>query len=110
MTITRIQQFRGRRLPLGARSVARPSRWGSPYRLIEHGGEYPREQAIALYRQRLLAMQPAELAEFLAPLRTAKALACYCSLDKACHVDVLIEMLKAEPCAGQKVSGNEHHG
>jgi hypothetical protein len=44
-----LSRKRGWRKPAGAVVVSRPSRWGNPYTIAEHG----REKAVALYRQRL---------------------------------------------------------
>ena len=95
----RIQQFRGRSLPDGSRSVARPSRWGNPWPLgatIEgRAGEQvtvDRDLAVELYR-RWLAAKLAEDPDFLEPLR-GWDLACYCALDEACHADVILETLR----------------
>ena len=90
-TPKRIQQFRGQKLPAGARSVARPSRWGNPYRSEVYG----RTEAIGLYREhakRRLAQDPS----WLDPLK-GHDLACYCRLDEPCHADVLLESLSSGP-------------
>ena len=77
-------------LPPGAvRLVARPSRWGSPFDHRELG----RPEAVRRYEERLRAMDPAERADLLAPLRGAGALACYCPPGEPCHADVLIRLL-----------------
>lgn len=86
----RVQQRRGKKLPAGVKSVARPSRWGNPYKVEDYG----REQAVILYRDDMNDMTDSELGIFLAPLKDASGLACYCSLDEACHADVLIEQLE----------------
>jgi hypothetical protein len=89
--VQRVQQHRGKQLPPGVRSVARPSRWGNPFRV---GPELTREQAVARYRTWLderLAGDPA----FLDPLRSASGLACYCPPDGPCHAEVLIERLRS---------------
>ena len=90
----RIQQRRGKKLPPGAKSVARPSRWGNPYRVEEYG----RDNAIDLYRLDVVSDKRLhdELSAWLAPLRDATALACYCKEGEPCHADVLIELLERE--------------
>jgi hypothetical protein len=93
--IARIRFVRGEKLPPGARCVTRISRWGNKYKLIEHGGEYTREQSIALFRADVEAMTPEYRQQWLAPLRTATALAC-CAPGLLCHADVLIEFLQNE--------------
>jgi len=92
----RVRQRRGQALPAGIRSVARPSRWGNPFRI---GPDLTRAQAVARYGpwlQQRLAEDPA----FLDPLRGASGLACYCPLDGPCHADLLIAALaEGEPPA-----------
>jgi hypothetical protein len=87
--ILRFQQRRGQRLPPGVRSVARPSRWGNPYRLTN---EAERAEVLARY-QRWLDDRLAADPSFLDPLQGATGLACYCAPDVACHADTLIERL-----------------
>ena len=87
----RIQYKRGQTLPAGAKLVARPSRWGNPYRLHE----YSRPNAVELYRLCVVEIMPEpELRAWLEPLRGATALACYCPPGELCHADVLIEYLQ----------------
>ncbi len=93
--IARIQHVRGKKLPPGAKCVGRISRWGNHYKIMEHGGEYTREQAISLFRAYVEAMTPEYRHQWLAPLRTATALAC-CAPGLLCHADVLIEFLQNE--------------
>jgi Domain of unknown function (DUF4326) len=74
------------RAPLeGAVLVARPSRWGNPFSIDEHG----RKRAIEMYERWLLAND-----ELLAQLPSLKGkrLACYCKLDEPCHADVLARL------------------
>lgn len=85
----RIQYRRGQKLPAGAKLVARPSRWGNAYKVSQYG----RDEAIRQYCVDVAAMTPDELQAWLAPLRGARALACYCSTDEPCHADMLIELL-----------------
>lgn len=85
----RVQQRRGVALPPGVRSVARPSRWGNPWRLHR---EEEREEIMARYRA-WLDQRLAEDPDFLEPLRQATGLACYCPLDRPCHADIILERL-----------------
>jgi hypothetical protein len=87
----RYQHRRGIRLPDGVRLVARPTRWGNPFKVGVHGNV---AACVAQYRVWLvdrLAANP----DFLAPLQGAAGLACYCDLGAPCHVDVLVEALVA---------------
>ena len=84
--------------------VARPSKWGNPYRvggtaMVEsdwHGDrvtiEYEMTPALAieLYRQRFIH----DSREIRAEL-AGRDLACWCPLDKPCHADVLLEIANA---------------
>lgn len=74
-------------MPAGVLSVARPRRWGNPYRV---GPNRSAAEAVALYRVWLaerIAIEPT----FLDELR-GHGLACWCRLDKPCHADVLNEL------------------
>ncbi|MDX1711536.1 MAG: DUF4326 domain-containing protein [Rhodovibrionaceae bacterium] len=85
----RHQFKRGRKLPKGVRFVARPSRWGNPYKIPPH----TREEAMRLYRAHAEA-KLREDPQWLDPLMEAEGLACYCRPDQLCHADVLIEMVE----------------
>jgi Domain of unknown function (DUF4326) len=90
--------------PEGAIVVARPSRWGNPYRvgdLVHRGPPYSghdllvgdRAHAVALYRGWLLHRKRSEN---LVPELRGHDLACWCPLDQPCHADVLLELANAE--------------
>lgn len=72
---------------LAAVNVARPSRWGNPFRIAEYG----RERAIALFEEQLVKTDPST---DLAILR-GKNLACWCAPDERCHADVLLRLANA---------------
>jgi hypothetical protein len=76
---------------LPAMNVARPSRWGNPFRVGEAANcvGTPAE-AVRLYRVHLL-LRLARYPDLLEPLRK-KNLACWCPLDCACHADVLLNL------------------
>ena len=84
----RVQYKRGQKLPPNTKLVSRSSRWGNPYRVDEWG----REMAITKYHMWLILKIEREW-NFLGPL-IGYDLACYCSLDKDCHADILLEMLE----------------
>ena len=99
MTPQRIQlrRAKGWRKPEGAIVVARPSKWGNPFRV---GNVYPelpeplrvvdsRRTAVLAYSHWLSLAAPDDLTEKLAPLR-GRDLACWCPLDGPCHADVLL--------------------
>lgn len=62
--------------------VARPGRWGNPYRADEVGG---RAAAVALFEAQVAPGLPVE------ELR-GRDLACWCPLDAPCHADVLLRL------------------
>jgi len=89
----RIQRKRtkGWRMPLNTVYVGRPSKWANPFRV---GIDGDRETVVRKFRE--YAMEKLkEDPNWLEPLR-GKDLACWCPLDKPCHADVLIELLKKE--------------
>jgi hypothetical protein len=58
--------------------------------------EYGRDRAVEMFRQRLAEMPQPDRDAYLAPLRDATALCCWCRPGEACHADVLIAELVAE--------------
>lgn len=83
----RVQYRRGKPLPPRTKYVGRPSRWGNPYKVEEHG----RDEAIRLYAGHLLKELEKD-PDFFEPLR-GYDLACYCPLHLDCHADILVECL-----------------
>ena len=91
----RIQRRRtkGWRMPEGAIYVGRPTRWGNPWRIGDYViamGDWITNpnRAVWMFRTRVAPnLTNAELA----PLR-GHDLVCWCSLDKPCHADVLLEL------------------
>jgi len=109
MTPMRIQRKRtkGFRLPENTVCVSRPSKWGNPFRvgriygnnaiLVAIGVGYHEdgiyiadaEQAVGLYQDYIdwrLLSQDLDIEEL-----RGKNLACFCPLDKPCHVDPLLK-------------------
>jgi hypothetical protein len=82
----RLRRTKGWRKPDGVVVVARPTRWGNPFRLREYG----RAEAVARHREWLLA-DPERIAEVRRELR-GRDLACWCPEDGPCHADTLIEV------------------
>lgn len=74
--------------------IGRPSKWGNPFThkpsSATHFKVKTREEAIARYREFILN-DPDLLADL--PELQGKTLGCWCK-PKACHGDVLIELLK----------------
>jgi hypothetical protein len=100
-----LQRTKGWRKPEGAVVVARPSKWGNPWKVGDpitvewpdrtkgDGWSLVRELtitpelAVALYR---IAFTP-DVAEIRSELG-GRDLACWCPLDQPCHADVLLEL------------------
>lgn len=84
-----LRRTKGWRLPEGAVSVARPTRWGNPFRIGDP--EIPdRRAAVAAFRA-YLAAHP-ELVEAARRELRGKVLACWCAPGTPCHGDVLLEI------------------
>jgi hypothetical protein len=108
-----LSRRKGWRKPEGAIVVARPSKWGNPYRVgstlttaDEHGriqivGNLHAVDAVALYRLWVSNWhvgdspigRPTPLS--FDELR-GHDLACWCPLDQPCHADVLLEFANKE--------------
>jgi len=84
-------------MPPNTVSVARPTKWGNPFRVGDPGRDpesspsvrYPSEAA-ALFRE-WVTPHVDVVRERLA----GKNLACWCALDQPCHADVLLELANA---------------
>ncbi|WP_415907124.1 DUF4326 domain-containing protein [Oleiharenicola sp. Vm1] len=71
--------------------VARPGRWGNPFRV---GDPDPRNPAAVLDNGRAVELFEAKIRQEgwdLSPL-FGKSLACFCPPGVACHADVLLRM------------------
>lgn len=104
-----LRRIKGWRMPANTVSVARPTKWGNPFRLEPkkwthdtfsidcvpyrcYGVFSNRSACVEFYRFWLLYSPQAErLREALPELR-GKDLACWCGLDEPCHADVLLEI------------------
>ena len=83
-----LRRAKGWRKPAGVVVVSRPSRWGNPFAI---GAPHPitgepmtRDETVALFR--------ADIADADLNQLRGHDLACWCSLDVACHADVLLEL------------------
>jgi len=91
-TPKRIQQRRGIkgwRLPEGARSVTRWSKWANPF-IIGEAGIPDAKTALRLYR--MFMRIPGNPLIALLPELRGWHLACYCEPGEACHADILLEL------------------
>lgn len=113
-----LRRTKGWRKPEGAIVVARPSRWGNPFRVgmvvdrvaitnralstVVEIRANDRADAVQFYRRWLngtllltgahdLAGTPPTAAQIKAEL-AGRDLACWCALDQPCHADVLLEI------------------
>ena len=84
--VLQLCRTRGWRLPQGVVVVARPSRWGNPFRIADG---FTREEAVALYAVMLASMPWHTREDYLEPLLGASALACWCEPPQPCHATVL---------------------
>lgn len=111
----------GWRMPPNTVSVARPCKWGNPYRVHPHGRYYPSEAvrlfagiADGCWSPSLVEGYPDHIASDIYEARCAwtkrigshpleamrvellgKNLACWCALDQTCHADVLLRLANA---------------
>lgn len=92
----RIQHRLYKPLPPNTRLVARPSRFGNPFKIGVDG--MTRSEAIAMFRRwiegGLPDFEPERRQRLLASLHElrGKDLACYCKPGEECHADVLLEL------------------
>lgn len=88
-----LSRRKGWRMPPNTVSVARPGRWGNPFRV----GVLDRTAAdcVALFREWMAAPYQTEQPD-PAELR-GNNLACWCRLDQPCHADVLLELANTPP-------------
>lgn len=94
-----LSRKKGWRLPEGAVNVARPTKWGNPFRVATPAsgnmGRQTRAGAVKAFRYRLIGLVAIGAID-LAPLR-GKSLACWCPIGQPCHADVLMEFANREP-------------
>ena len=83
---------RYQKLPPNSARLTRPSHYANPFKLIEHGGVYTLNESLFLFES-YLRQKLRDNPSFLDPLRPLNSLACFCSLDKPCHVDVILKYL-----------------
>lgn len=83
-----LSRRKGSRLAENTIVVARPTKWGNPYKL----GKLTRAEAVARYRKDLLAGKLKISVEDVRRELKGHNLACWCTLDGPCHADFLIEI------------------
>lgn len=95
-----LRRTAGWRKPAGAVVVARPSRWGNPWRVDASGGAAgrtapTRAAAVAAFRHMIEGGERVAGYPSIEQIRAQLAgrdLACWCPLDQPCHADVLLEI------------------
>lgn len=92
----RLSRKSGWRKPPGAVTVARPTRWGNPWRVGAHGDRATCVRAHADWLAGLRDDAPGgqsarEVLARIGELR-GKDLACWCRLDEPCHADTLLRL------------------
>lgn len=83
-----LSRRKGSRLPEGAVSVARPSRWGNPF--VVGVDAVDNAHAVRLFTDYLTANP--ELVEQARVELRGHSLACYCGTDDACHASVWLRV------------------
>ena len=90
MQVKRVQRKRtkGWRMPANAKYCGRPTKWGNPFKIDDYNNRSDVIRRYEFWLRERLKDDP----HFLDPLK-GKDLACFCPLDKACHVDVILKIL-----------------
>lgn len=103
-----LSRKKGWRLPPNTMSVARPGKWGNPFKVGEtsfYVCDHDDNDRIiiatntvrdAVAQFKWLARQDKHRERIVRELR-GKNLACWCPLDQPCHADVLLEIANGEP-------------
>lgn len=94
-----LSRAKGWRMPPNTVKVDRTTQWGNPIRTRGDGIAIDNRQAVKLFSELIDAQNgwTSVKGHFIsrADARTAlkgRNLACWCSLDEACHVDVLLAL------------------
>jgi hypothetical protein len=94
-TPIRVQRKRtkGYRMPPNTKSVCRPGEWGNPHKVLALGHE---QAAVNLFEEDLLKRRIRDkygvpMIDRIGELRGWN-LACFCPLDRPCHVDPLLRL------------------
>jgi hypothetical protein len=98
-----LRRTKGWRLPPNTVSVARPGKWGNPYKA---GRDGTAGECVRKYREYLQPFRHGDTIDvfYLSESNVravqndlaGKNLACWCPLDQPCHADVLLELANAE--------------
>lgn len=86
-----LSRAKGWRKPEGAVVVARPTKWGNPYK-VDPTDPDSRARVIAAYRRDLLEGRLRFDVDDVRRDLVGRDLACWCAPDLVCHADVLLEV------------------
>lgn len=100
-----LSRRRGWRMPENTVSVARPGRYGNPFRIGDFGIPAAAD-AVARFREWLDGRVVGPSQPDISSLR-GKNLACWCRLDAPCHADVLLELVNRPDRAAQSLNQTE---
>jgi hypothetical protein len=90
-----LRRTRGWRKPEDAVTVARPSRWGNPFRVEAHTVE-AHAAMVERFRAALLAGRLDYTADDVRRELAGRDLACWCRPDLPCHADVLLAVANGQ--------------
>lgn len=95
-----LSRKKGWRIPENTVSVARPGKWGNPFRVGDFGIPTAKD-AVERFRGWLGGYVVGPAKPDLSPLR-GKNLACWCHLDQPCHADVLLDLANPQDERGRE--------
>ena len=84
-----LRRVKGWRLPDNTVVVARPTRWGNPFRV---GVDGDRAECVKAYRDALVRGGLSFGVDDVRRELAGRDLACWCRLDEQCHADILLEI------------------
>lgn len=85
-----LSRRKGWRMPPNTASVARPTKWGNPFKVDPENG-FNRAGAVNAFRILVSSFDEPTWQTDIHELR-GKNLACWCPLGQPCHADVLLEL------------------
>lgn len=102
MERVQLSRQKGWRMPSNTVKVDRTTRWGNPFKVGEDiGGRGPVDQAgaVQMFRDMLADPELRAICGYPADLSPldGKSLACWCRIGTPCHVDALLDALRATP-------------
>lgn len=98
-----LSRKKGWRMPPNTVSVARPHKWGNPFKVGDpepvHCGPMSAQEAVFWFKSLFHAAVSKGADELIAEARSElrdKNLACWCKPGEPCHADVLLEIANGE--------------